>query len=488
MADRNLPVNLLEAAVETVLAASPSGEFTLESVLKEAKGGDSQTLRRRLEQLLEGDERFFSDGSGGYRSRAAFFRGYEFPVTPDEWEIDSGLLLPGHRFAPYFAPEVFPSETELRETGGKAVSLKEIHAPLQQVFHYHILLGSEHVFDFLVAESAANTGLRAPGAEKRQVTLNAFDLKDFYNRTRFRLGDALLCRVLDYDQGVAEFRYLPGGERRDRDLKAYVAAFETAIGKVIDRWENYLEIPEQLALACFAGRETLPGGPSAASLDEFLRRTVAIEIDCSGDFAVLARRAEPDDAYVPELPEGIAISRGETGEIGDLLREIGSPLTPAEVDSFILDNAWARELEFEDFFVRAFGRGKLRFTDEGQQAVFQNYIEDRFEELTGSYNREDDEQKAELRGDIVELASGRLEFFDYLASLESDPAELPKETLRRLAEVSMQLNDILKMLNDPGFTPDAAELERLAETVELRADDQETLIAELTEAVEKGRS
>ena len=53
-------------------------------------------------------------------------------------------------------------------------------------------------------------------------------------------------------------------------------------------------------------------------------------------------------------------SRGETAEITAMLREIGSPLSPVEIDSFILDNCYARELEFEDFFARAFGREKSR--------------------------------------------------------------------------------------------------------------------------------
>ena len=49
----------------------------------------------------------------------------------------------------------------------------------------------------------------------------------------------------------------------------------------------------------------------------------------------------------------------------------------------------------------------------------------------------------------------------------------------------MQLVEILKMLNDPRFTPDETELDQLTETVEQRADDQEALIAELSDSVAK---
>ena len=182
-----------------------------------------------------------------------------------------------------------------------------------------------------------------------------------------------------------------------------------------------------------------------------------------------------------ELPEGFRVSRGETGEIGALLREVGSPLTPIEVDSYILDCCYARELDFEEFFARAFGREKLKFTDEAQQAVFYNYAEERFEELTETYNRYDDEPKAALRSTILELVDDRLAFFDFLASQEKTREALSHEDLKELAELSLQLDEILKMLNDPGFTPDAGDLDRLAETVELRADDSDALIARLTD-------
>ncbi|MEI2999927.1 MAG: hypothetical protein V8T86_03350 [Victivallis sp.] len=50
----------------------------------------------------------------------------------------------------------------------------------------------------------------------------------------------------------------------------------------------------------------------------------------------------------------------------------------------------------------------------------------------------------------------------------------------------MQLDEVLKLLNDPGYTPDAGDLDRLAETVELRTDEQEALIARLTDRFESG--
>ena len=486
MADKNIPISAIETAIETVLAEAPDGKFTMAELLKAISAGKSQTLQGRVERTVDGDGRFFSDGKGNFQLRSEFFRNREFLITPDAWEIENDMLFPGHRFAPFVNPEIFPSEVKLIDADGQPVPKKEVTAPLSQVFHYHLLLGSEQVFDFFVADSPANSRIRNSAQPGDMVTLNTFDLSVFFKKHRFSVGDALLCKVVDYEDGIIEFRYLSGENRQDSKLKAYVEAFEAALGIVFDRFENYLEIPEQLSWAHYAGRATLPAAADSASDDEFLRRASGIEINFDQEHTVLARKSEAPEDAAADLPEGVTFSRGETGDIAALLREIGSPLTPVEIDSFILDNCHARELEFEDFFARAFGREKLNFTDEGQQAVFYNYIEDRFEELTGEYNRYDDEPKAPLRSTVMELVEDRLNFFDFLSNENASPEQLPHDEMHRLAEIAMQLNEILKLLNNPGFTPDNAELDRLTETVELRADDQDALIGRLTDRFADG--
>ncbi|MBS1369322.1 MAG: hypothetical protein HPZ91_05125 [Lentisphaeria bacterium] len=484
-AESEFTIRQIETAIDALIAAKTGKPLTAAQIIRELGGKKLKALADRVDRTLAGDDRFFDDGRGNFTCRSDFFHHYEFLVTPDAWEIEQGWLFPGHRFTAYVNPEVFPSEVILTGPDGKAVKLETVNIPVSQVFHHHLLLGSEQIFDFLTAESAANAHLSRNPQPSDLVTLNVFDLKEFYRKNKFSAGDALLCRVEEWGSGAVSFRCLSGSDRREADLKSWITAYEKALSIVFDRFENYPEIPEQLAYACFFGAGTLPEAAKSASLDEFVRRTNEVEINFDSDHTVLAKRPDNADEYPLELPEGVAVSRGETGEIGALLREIGSPLTPVEVDGYILDCCYARELDFEEFFARAFGREKLNFIDEGQQAVFYNYIEDRFEELTGSYNRVDDEPKAPLRSSILELVDDRLEFFDFLASLGKKLDKLPHEEMHKLAAISMQLDEILKMLNDPGCTPDAGDLDRLSEAVELRTDEQETLISELTGRLEE---
>ena len=493
-----LPLSALEAALEKLTAASPEGKVTMSGMLKELASGKAQNLQNRIDRLISGSDTYFSNGSGEYQLRSRFFKDFRFIVTPDEWEISSNILIPGHRFAPFLFEEVFPSETMLSAADGAALKTKEIVSPLLQIFPYYMLLGSEQIFDVFMADSPANSRLRTSRQPEEQITIQVWDMTDFYAEYEFSAGDALLCTVEDFMSGKVRFEYLSGEKRRSSELKTWITAFENAVQKEIDRFEDYLEIPDQLAWSFYLGGKELPAAETGASLDEFIRKSLRIQIGDNGEHTILvsaASRKEHEhdhcecgcdhDHGETHLPEGLSISKGETSTLQTMLAEVGSPLTPTEVDSFILDNCYARELEFEDFFARAFGREKLHFADEAQQVVFYNYVEERFEELSGNYNRYDDEPKAPIRSDIVELTEERMEFLDYLGTMNSDPEKLPQEKVQELAAVAGQLNEILRLLNDPGFTPEQVELEQLAETVEMRSVDQEKLIAELTKITEQ---
>jgi len=476
----------IESAIDEWLEKNSGEPLTAAAIIQRLGGKDEKELSDRINRTLTGDDRFFDDAKGNYTSRSEFFRNYEFIVTPDEWEIQEGILFPGHRFAACVNQDIFPSEIELVGPDGVKLETKTLNAPISHVFHYHLLLGSEQLFDFFTAESDANANLSRHPEPTALVTLNVFDIHDFCHRNKFHFGDALLCRVLDWKNGRIEFAYLSGEERKNAELKNWVSAYETSLETVFDRFESYQEIPEQLAYACFFGAETLPKGKQAASLDEFVQRTTRVELNSDSDHTVLTRpHTEKDDdskAEDPiETPDGFGVSHGETNEISTMLHEVGSPLTPIEVDSYIFDCCYARELDFEEFFARAFGREKLTFADEGQQAVFYNYAEDRFEELTENYDRYDDEPKAPLRSTILELVDDRLAFFDFLTSLDKTGEVLSQEDSEKLKSLTAQLDDILKLLNDPGYTPDEGDLDRLAETVEHHTDESDELLGRLTD-------
>jgi hypothetical protein len=208
---------LSPAQLEAAIAAA--GErFTLASVARALGAPRSDVLRRRLERFIESDTTFFYDKKWNCVKRAAFFTGREFVITPDEWEITQGVLFPGHRFIPFLPETVFPSDAKLLLPDGSEVAKRKITLPLGQIFHYHLLLGSEQIFDFLIAEDPANAHLAHHANSNEQVSLEIFDFAGFYKANSFTCGDAIVCKVSNYDAGIIECRAL-SAEKRSFNLR-----------------------------------------------------------------------------------------------------------------------------------------------------------------------------------------------------------------------------------------------------------------------------
>ena len=472
---------LADTEFDAALAAL-GNRFTIDQLLTRLGRGRAAAWKERIHTRLESDERFFVDNDGHCRNREDFFTGRSFAVTPDSWEIDQKILVPGHRFSAFVSSAVFPSELTLRWHGAE-LGRRELRAPLGQLFHYHHLLGSDEIFDFFAAESPENDGLRSRVRATDPVTITVFELDPL---PELEPGDALIATVADYQKGIIDLERKNGSARSARARKAWIAAFDEALTRVCHEFGDYPDLGEQLSLGLWFGGDAL--AEPAASFDEFIVESEKIEIRADGDHAVLSICGENEDEEEP-LPfdfrngkehdddhcgcghdhrhddddgtELLRLSRGETADPAAMLREIGSSLTPVELDSMILDLCHQKIRDFSAFESRAFGRGEPHFADEAQRTVFQNFLEERFEELTENYNPGDDEEKGPLRAAILELVDDRLELFDYMASRDADLPDDAKKVLRRIAEVALRCENLLRLLNDPGFTPGAQELEKI---------------------------
>ena len=97
----------------------------------------------------------------------------------------------------------------------------------------------------------------------------------------------------------------------------------------------------------------------------------------------------------------------------------------------------------------------------------------------------DDDPKAELRADMLDAVQQRLEFLAHLGSLDREPNKQENALLKSLAGISTRLNEALKLLNNPAFTPDDTELERLSTLVDAGLDEQEELLSSFHSSMEK---
>jgi len=452
--------------------ANAGDSFCASEVISALAPGNQEGLKSRVERFIASDPGLFHDDSWQCRTRKSFFTGKKFLITPDEWEINAGILFPGHRFVPYVPETVFPSSVILKHDNSD-MPMKKLISPLGTSFHYHILLGSEQIFDFFLADDPANEILKHHAGRTDSVTLTVYDMADFYRENEFLFGDALLCTVVDYEAGIISMEYLSGSLRYSQARKDHLKKMDEAARRVWDEFQDYPDIPEQLAwMVYYAAPDEIPG----ASVDEFIAGSEKVQLRPEGDHAVLTVIQEEDDHDgcschdddVTELPDGLSISGSDLADPFKLLANAGISLTAAELDGFILDAIYGRETDFSGVQSRISGGTEISLPDEAQEAVLFNFLEERFETMLENYNRADDEQKAELRSQIMEAVSRRMDYLAMLGAAERDPNEMEKDKIRRLADVAAKLNEALKLLNHPGFTPDHQEKENL----EILIDDQ----------------
>ena len=465
-------------AIDEALESAPR-IFNVKEIAAKLGGGNDEDLIRRIEHLIDADTNYFHDDDWNCELRDHYFSRIAFAMTPDAWEIREGVLFPGGRLTPFLNLEIFPSDAVLLHED-REIPKREITLPFSEAMRYSILLGQEQVVNYFEADSDANDGLRYKVSPTVSVTLTVFDLGALYRKLDFKPGDALIARLTDPEEGVFELTFRPRSERPEAVRGKWILDYEKAMTKVAEHFRDYLEIPDQIAWAFYYGGEATADG--GASVEEFISESDRIEIRTDGDHAVLSLTDMPveegEKAPGTELPEGLSISAGETSDFAAMLREVGSGLTPEEIDGFILDNCAARDMTFDRFFARAFPHKELEYADEAQETVFLNCLEERFEELSEHYDRVGDEKKAPVRSTIMELVEDKLDFLAGEDHEEEHGKGHDHCRCHELESIYGKLDGILRQLNSEAFDPGEEELDRLEAKVEELADKLEKIMDE----------
>jgi hypothetical protein len=80
----------------------------------------------------------------------------------------------------------------------------------------------------------------------------------------------------------------------------------------------------------------------------------------------------------------------------------------------------------------------------------------------------------------MEAVCRRLEYLTLLGASGKAPGEAEQEKMRKLAAVAAKLNEALKLINNPGFTPDDQEKENLEILVDDQLGIQEEILSEFS--------
>ena len=469
---------------------------------------DKSEVTARIIRELEYHEALLPVVPGeSYAAAAEFFAGKEFLIVPDGFEIDHNILIPGHRFVPFMQSDIFPSGITLKEVGArKRQSMKDFSGQAENIIKYHLLMGAETLFDFFAAEADENM-TNARNSTNPMLKLAVLDMEKFYKETDFKEGDALLVKVVDYNQGEFEFHLSNGKERAAGKLASYRAKFEDILEKVTEDLQPGSPIIEQIQCTLLNAPELLNN--PAMSLDELLIADSKFDIAFDQDGSSLIKRSEEDEfdgdctcghdhhqehsgecscghdhgSHDHRLPENVTIGSGETGSLESMLEKLYPMLSMVELDAILLDNLKNHDLDFNSFYSRAFGETALPFADGMQEACFFNSLEERFEEMLESYPREYDEVTGVIRSQIVEFTIDRCTLLAELAEI-ADELDIKTELFEQLAEVVILLDESLKLVNAPAALTDDFNMDEFRNGVENALETGEEVLCSLREVLD----
>ncbi len=425
---------------------------------------DKEKLEREVERVLFDTERFLRDGDK-FIYKPHFFENKKMIITPSEFEIEKGILFSGHRFAPFCKSDIFCSDISLIcEDSNAKTATTSFEISINEASDYYTLLGSSEMLNVFSAEDHSNIAVIAEGNPTQKIMLTVFDLKKYYAEYNIELGDALIVTIKDWGKGIFSFDMIPKVDRNIKDVKKWTRILEKNLLKVFDEFDNYLDIPEQLLQAFFKDEKLLtePFG----SLEDFMGMSEKIHITFIEDRTILWKiEDDTNEIDNPDLPEGFSVSGGEVESLDDLLSEIKVPLSQIEIESYMRDELYNSRDKFESFFERCFGKINLEFIDEGQEAIFYNYIEDMWEYLIDTYDSILDAETGEVRKMILEIIDLKIEWFNSFSEKIEEFENIPEEKLKKLAGIIENSKRFLVLLNSEEKFQSREDAENIIEAI-----------------------
>jgi hypothetical protein len=421
-----------------------------------------------------------------------FFRDALCLVKPQKWEIDDGVLAPGHRLMPFHDPGLPPTRLQLvlEETGaagaaggadaagdssegdssdgtsseetsseGGLIPRRTVVAPLSRVVTYYSLFGQEALFPLLAMEDRNNAEIDAEDGRNVLVRLSVFDMGDYYHRVGFFEGDYLECRLLDWERGLFAARKRAAAEIPPRRRREWLRAMENAFQGVFEYFRGPTDIPSQLQYAYYLSDAAIleqPGG----TIGELLAADNDLQFARMGSVSSTIWDAPeiPEQAF---LPEGVERPlEGVTGDLDEMLLDIGLSLSSGEIEAFMRD-ALFHGMKEEDAVIRAFQGAYIQFAHPEQEASFQAEIRLLWETVVADYVPAGDTVTGPIRSRLLDLYEMQLQFIRDLDARGVDPGKLPFGPMNDMLQFFRMMTNAIELLNhDAG--DDGEELEKLA--------------------------
>ncbi|MGP0566113.1 MULTISPECIES: hypothetical protein [unclassified Nitrospina] len=390
-------------------------------------------------------------------------------INPGSVEQEKGLLVPGHRLAPFVSCELDEGELVFVDAEGRDVPKKRKTFFIEDVIPFFQYCDERHFPDQIKVNQFV------PG--KSMLTLTAWDVRPLYSAYGLKPGDALQARLEDYRGGVFSLHPYPAEKgREDRiRLRSLYIALERVLSDLFTRKRQSPDrLDKQLLYALFTLAERRVEIPafSLPEMVENLNRMHVVRDEVRGIHMAPAHPAGPDP-YVWEAVE--QTPSGRTGSLAEIFEDMGLAFNDLEFKAILVSMMATDDFDIEAVFDLLFGAKRDRFYDDRQHKAFYRYLRKMLQGICEDLQCPEPKPVSDIRNETVGIKLRLIQILRYLESQMVNLEDLPAEMLEVLADLDEFCTETLEKLSDRLNPPDVKSIRDMRLTLHMIGPDADLL-------------
>jgi hypothetical protein len=404
---------------------------------------------KEVAEALVGEQILFAETGGAYSTRSGFFKDASVLIRPTSFELERGILIPGHRFIPLYDLAIPVPDLKIR-TDGRSPKKITLTIPYQELSIYFQLFGAQKFIPILIMEDEGNGSVIARGEEfvHSFFTIQAFNMEEQYRRWDITEGSYLKATLTDWSRGSFVIEALTAAERKGHNEERWVNRLEEGF---LDLWkERSWPMPpdEELSRAFHrAGRDLLDTPP--LHLGGFFEKSGQVKMIPLGNRSYIWDTDRDWDeqsiAMAGRIPGLLAESRLE-----DLL-DRNHLVIPLPFARACIRNTVNGNLDYQTFLSTILAGNDLEQLDEGAWKSLLQEIERLYKEQKAAVRLERKDRKLQkVRKEAIFHYTGLAEILRELEH-QADPEEVEEALLlENLAARVLSIVPIFDFLEDLG--------------------------------------
>ncbi|MCL2067911.1 MAG: plasmid pRiA4b ORF-3 family protein [Treponema sp.] len=389
-------------------------------------------------------------------SRRGCFEPVAFVITPTRLELLNGILIPGHRCAPFANPLILPHEYEFFWRGFP-IPETTTEGPPEELYPYYFIYGEEYAPQYIARDNPENESAFNcdPYEDPPEVSIRTLDMRNIYRELSFVPGDRFIVQTLDWKEGHFNLDKIGKDEWNQTDLYNWVEAAESGFQDSFALLGPGNSTEEQIAYAYWYGGKRMREIP-AYSLEEFLyEKTERIE---TVPYGIETRfwfsgKEIPDSRKLQGfiLPPDLTM-------VENLLVGKNIPISEYVVQSYVRDALFRNEKDIDQVINRVIP--PVIHLEKKEWELISCFIADTMESIGKGYSLFTDQGMGQTRHQVVELHTAVIELSARLQKGEIKTAWLPRHTFIVLSQIQ---GHAASLLEDLAFddSPPEQELETM---------------------------